>query len=106
MEMTCLGFRRNVTETPRYNGNRNVSCRLHNLATRLFNSSVNVAKAFKVPVFRYRNAKSNEGVPAFDKDRLQVKNKIGQGRFGEVYTTEYSEQTVPSGQEGSGSFER
>ncbi|KAJ7369654.1 hypothetical protein OS493_037337 [Desmophyllum pertusum] len=46
---------------------------------------------FKVPVFRNRNALSIQGVPVFDCSQLQVKDRIGRGSFGEVYTTEFKD---------------
>ena len=50
---------------------------------------VNMSNQFKLPVFRNRNAAAIEGVPTFDIGRLQVNDRIGQGSFGEVFTTDF-----------------
>ena len=50
-----------------------------------------MCEQFKVPVFCKKNAHSIKGVPTFDVSQLQVKERIGHGSFGEVYTTEFKE---------------
>lgn len=50
-----------------------------------------MSQQFKVPGFRNRNALSIQGVPVFDCSQLQVKDRIGRGSFGEVYTTEFKD---------------
>ena len=46
---------------------------------------------FKILVFVDRNATINQGVPILDPSKLKVKNNVGQGSFGEVYTAEFLE---------------
>ena len=46
---------------------------------------------FKMLVFIDRNATINQGVPIVDPSKLKVKNNVGQGTFGEVYTAEFLE---------------
>ena len=48
-----------------------------------------MSNQFKLLVFRNRNAAAIEGVPTFDIGRLQVNDRIGQGSFGEVFTTDF-----------------
>jgi len=49
---------------------------------------------FKIPTFRNRNQVRIQGVPEFDCGQLQIKERIGQGSFGEVYSTVYKTETV------------
>lgn len=48
-----------------------------------------MSNQFKLPVFRNRNASAIQGVPTFDIGGVKVKDRIGQGSFGEVFTTDY-----------------
>ena len=54
-----------------------------------FTEGLIMSDQFKIPVFRYRNATIVQGVPIFDPSKCKVKNNIGQGSFGEVYTVEF-----------------
>ena len=45
---------------------------------------------FKLPAFRNRNENAIKGVPLFDLGQVNVKDRIGQGSFGEVFTTDFS----------------
>ena len=49
-----------------------------------------MSKQFKLPVFRNRNTAIIPGVPVFDVDKLEVKDRIGHGSFGDVYTAKYA----------------
>ena len=49
-----------------------------------------MATLFKMPFFKNRNAASIEGVPIFDVGRVGIKDRIGQGSFGEVFTTNFN----------------
>ena len=49
-----------------------------------------MSKQFQLPVFRNRNASIVQGVPVFDVDKLEVKDRIGHGSFGEVFTAKYA----------------
>ena len=49
-----------------------------------------MSEQFKILVFVDRNATINQ-VPIVDPCKLNMKNNVGQGRFGEVYTAEFLE---------------
>ena len=44
---------------------------------------------FIILVYIDRIATINQGILIFDPSRLKVKNNVGQGSFGEVYTAEF-----------------
>ena len=50
-----------------------------------------MSQQFKIPVFRNRNAISASGVPVFDLSKVRVKDRIGQGSFGEIFAAEYKD---------------
>ena len=51
---------------------------------------VNTSNQFKLPIFRNGNVSTIQGVATFDISRLKVKDRIGNGSFGEVFTTDFS----------------
>ena len=51
---------------------------------------VDMSNQFKLPIFRNRNVSTIQGVPTFDVRHVKVKDRIGNGSFGEVFTADYS----------------
>ena len=50
-----------------------------------------MSEQFKILVLIDRNATINQGILIFDPSKLKVKNNVGQGSFGKVYTAEFLE---------------
>lgn len=66
--------------------------RIYNCCPAHFDLSVryvNMSNQFKLLVFRNRIATAIQGVPTFDTGGVKVKDKIGQGSFGEVFTADF-----------------
>ena len=51
---------------------------------------VDMSNQFKLPIFRNRNVSTIQGVPTFDIRHVKVKDRIGNGSFGEVFTADFS----------------